>query len=100
MYTKNTVLSNPNIETDRTRQKSATPLHRENSKTDIHQILSLFDPALRPKIIPIKSNPIRPTLTVTTTTTTPASTRNSISFKRLGARITTIAAFSRGDKKR
>ena len=81
----------PRIRTSRTRQVSATPLQWENSKANIHQILSLFDPDLRPKINPLKSN-----------TQTLTAAKTPITFKRLGARITTIAAFSRanGEKKR
>lgn len=105
----------PRISIDQTTFTSATPLQRENSKTNIHQILSLFDPALRPKILPIKSNPTRSSQLFTSgkisssssaaagaAGTSLSSTKPPLTFKRLGARLSTIAAFSRanGEKKR
>ncbi len=55
---------------------------RENSKTSIHNILNLFDPNVRPKVIPPSPSSI-PTV------------KKPITFKRLGTKITTLAAFSR-----
>lgn len=59
---------------------------RENSKTYVHNILNLFDPNVRPTVIPPKPSP---------------TTTKRITFKQLGAKITTLAAFSRihGGKK-
>ncbi|CAF3196179.1 unnamed protein product [Rotaria sp. Silwood2] len=60
-------------------------LKRENSKANVHHILNLFDPNLRPNAIPLKA-PSQKLL---------SSTRMPMTFKRLSNKITTLAAFSR-----
>lgn len=64
---------------------------RENSKTSLHNILNLFDPNLRPKVIS----------TVPAAQNLLPTTKAEISFKRLGTKISAINAFSqkRIDKK-
>ena len=81
----------PRINTARRKENSTrtTPIQRENSIVDIHQIFSLFDPDLRPKMVPPKPPPPKPLPTL------PPVNKQPITFKRLGARISTIAAFSR-----
>jgi hypothetical protein len=62
---------------------------RENSKTNVHQLFNLFDPDLRPKAIPPK--PVIPqTARLKTTNAKVPST-----FKRLGTKLTVLAALSR-----
>jgi hypothetical protein len=66
---------------------------RENSKTDLHNIFNLFDPDLRPKATPpLKSSIIIPT--VKTPIIIP-TVKTPITFKRLGAKLTVLAALSR-----
>ncbi|CAF1500272.1 unnamed protein product [Rotaria sp. Silwood1] len=60
-------------------------LQQENSKTNVHRILNLFDPNLRPKVIPLKSSSQKVLST----------TRMPMTFKRLGTKITTLTSFSR-----
>jgi hypothetical protein len=64
-------------------------IQRENSKIDLHNILNLFDPQLKPKAI----SP--PEIVIPTSKAT-------LRFKRLGTKITTLSAFSKTqtDKKR
>lgn len=63
-----------------------TMTQRENSKINLHHILNLFDPNLKPKAMPPQ----------------PPSSENPIpvnkapmSFKRLSTKLTTISAFSK-----
>ncbi|CAF3304551.1 unnamed protein product [Rotaria socialis] len=65
---------------------------RDNSKTNLHHILNLFDPNPRPNVMPPKLSPQK----LLSTTKTP------MAFKRLSTKITTLTAFSRVqiDKKR
>ena len=69
-------------------------IERENSQMNVHHILNLFDPDLRPKVAPPKppAPKVVPSL----------ATRQPMTFKRLGTKLTTIALFSRGhaEKKR
>jgi hypothetical protein len=58
---------------------------RENSKTDVHYIFSLFDPDLRPKAE-------QPKILITQP---PPTVKPPITFKRLGAKLTVLAALSR-----
>ena len=83
----------PRIKTARRKEVSTsmTPIQREDSKVNVHQILSLFDPDLRPKMRPPQPPPSKPLQNLL------AANRQPITFKRLGTRITTIAAFSRAN---
>ncbi len=57
-------------------------LQRENSKINVHNILNLFDPTLKPKAM-------RPPEIITSTGKTKAT------FKRLSAKVTAVSAFSK-----
>ena len=67
-------------------------IQRENSKIDLHNILNLFDPQLKPKAI---SPPPPPQIVLSTS-------KAALRFKKLGTKLTTISAFSKAqtDKKR
>jgi hypothetical protein len=58
-------------------------LQRENSKTNLHTIFNLFDPDLRPKAI-------QPKPLITT-----SNVKTPITFRRLGTKLTVLAAISR-----
>jgi len=79
-------------------------LQRENSKSDIHQIFSLFDPDLRAKAITPKESSFKVYTGQTPQISTPPIQQMPIlnvkpppppTFKRLGAKITMLAALSR-----
>lgn len=78
----------PLIKTPRqTRESSVLPtttffIQRENSNLNVHQILTLFDPTLKPKASPPPKK-------------LPPTSKSGSTFKRLGAKITTISAFSK-----
>lgn len=76
-------------------KKQNRTTERNNSKANIHQILNLFDPDLRPKMMPPKRIE-----TKISTEINPTIIKGPMSFKRLGARITTIAAFSRANNEK
>ena len=57
-------------------------LQRENSNLNVHQLLTLFDPTLKPKASPPPKK-------------VPISSKTSSTFKKLGTKITTISAFSK-----
>jgi hypothetical protein len=63
---------------------------KENSKTNVHNILQIYDPGQRTKAIPPKPL-VQPSKIGTSTTKT------RITFRRLGATITTLSAFSRSN---
>lgn len=60
-------------------------LQRENSKTNLHNIFNLFDPDLRSKAVQPKPKPPLST----------SNTKTPITFKRLGTKLTVLAAISR-----
>jgi hypothetical protein len=62
---------------------------RENSKTNVHQIFNLFDPDLRPKAVPPKP------IIVQTSPLKTANVKAPTTFKRLGTKLTVLAALSR-----
>lgn len=66
-------------------EKTKISLKQEDSKTNVHNILNLFDPNIRPKVVSLKSS----------TTNLFLSTKPPITFKRVGTKITTLATFSR-----
>lgn len=80
----------PRIQTARRTKENSTIkiIQRENSKINVHNILNLFDPELKPKAVPPPPPPppsedVKPIA------------RPSITFKRLSTKITTLAAFSK-----
>jgi hypothetical protein len=80
----------PRIQTPRKQEKSRhittnLGLQRENSKTEIHQLLNLFDPNLRPKAE-------QPKIVLTQPAPIP---KPPVTFKRISAKLTVIAALSR-----
>ena len=58
------------------------PLQCENSKLNVHNILNLFDPTLKPKAELPLENFISPS-------------KASLSFKRLSTKISTVSAFTK-----
>jgi hypothetical protein len=84
----------PRINTARkqgnTQATTKSTLQRENSKTDVHEIFNLFDPGLRPKAIPPK-----PVIPQTVVPLKAANVKGPTTFKRLGTKLTVLAALSR-----
>ena len=84
----------PRISTPRRREHSHEKettttkfiLQRENSKDSVHLILNQFDPALRPKAILPQ---------VITVQSKGANVKAPTTFKRLGTKLTVLAALSR-----
>ena len=84
----------PKIDTARKQGNAQTitksALQREISKTNVHEIFNLFDPTLRPKAIPPK-----PVVVPQTAPAKAANVKGPTSFKRLGTKLTVLAALSR-----
>lgn len=66
---------------------------RETSKSNIHHIFSLFDPDLRPKAI--YETERRTKAMSSKSFATGENGKTPITFKRLGAKLTVLAALSR-----